>query len=109
MFKQRNVGWIGAFIHVAYMTSPLLGIGAYAMSAITMYTVLLPYFKPVMPWMTAPVFFGLLFIICVILLALVYLFIYPSYMAFQNKQTYIHKNPMQEDLTAIKRRLGIEN
>ncbi len=108
LLKQRNIKGIGSFIHVLYLTTPLFGLGAYVMSAITMYTVLLPYIKPVMPWLTIQAFFGIAFLLFVLVLASFYKFVYPSYMAFQNKQTYIHKNPMQEDLEKIKKRLGIE-
>lgn len=106
--KQYHIPKIGAFIHVLYLTMPLLSVGAYTMSAITMYTVLLPYLKPVVPWLSAPVFFGFAILLCVILVVIFYCFVYPSYMTFQNRQEYSHNSLLRKDLEKIKEKLGIE-
>jgi len=107
--KQYKVKKIGAFIHVLYLTMPLFGLAGYTSSFITMYTVLLPYIKPVLPWLTAPVFFGIAFFIVVVTVLCFYTFVYPSYMAFQNKQEYNHESLLAQDLKKIKEKLGIED
>jgi hypothetical protein len=109
IFKQRDVRGIGAFINVLYLTAPMIGMVAYVMSAITMYTVIKPYLNYWFPWMSIGVFFAILFVAFLVALLIFYKFIYPSYWAFQNRQVYIHKNPMQKDLELIKKKLGIED
>jgi hypothetical protein len=108
ILKQYNVKRIGSFIHVLYLTMPLFGLGAYTMSAITMYTVLLPYIQPLAPWFSAPVFIGVCFILCALLVFCFYKFVYPSYMTFQNRQEYNHNSLLRKDLEAIKKKLNIE-
>jgi len=107
ILKQHQLKWIGSFINVLYLTTPLLGMVAYVMNAVTMYTVIMPYIKPVVPWLTMPVFFTILFICFLLMLAGFYKFILPGYLAFQNKQQYIHKNPIQKDLLLLKLRMDI--
>lgn len=109
IFKQYNLKWIGPIINVFYLTAPLFGIASYVMVAITMYTVIMPYIKPVVPWLTIGIFFLILAPICISMLLLFYKFIFPSYFAFVNKQTYIHQNPIERDLTLIKKKLEIRN
>ncbi len=89
------------------MTAPLVGMIGYAMGAVTMYTVVMPYIKPVFPWLTLPLFFVILLVAGSLLLVLFYKFVYPSYYAFLNKQVYVHDNPIQRDLSMIKDKLGI--
>jgi hypothetical protein len=109
ILKQYNVGRIGAFIHVLYLTMPLFGAISYTMSAVTMYTVLLPYLKPVTPWLSAPLFFGICIILAVTTIFCFYKFVYPSYMTFQNKQEYSHNSLLAKDLAKIKEKLGIND
>jgi hypothetical protein len=105
LFKQHRIKGIGAVIGVFYLVAPLIGFFGYAMTAITMYTVVLPYTRQYIPWLT----FQLFALIGAILLAtgmlLFYKFVYPSYYAFLMKQQYIHQNPMQEDMQTVKREL----
>jgi phosphoglycerol transferase MdoB-like AlkP superfamily enzyme len=107
LFEQHNIKRIGALLNVLYLTMPLFGIIAYAMSAATLYTVTLPYVQPIMPWLSLPVFFSFIVVIAIIMMYCNYKFLYPSYFTFLNKQTYIHNNPMMEDLQKIKKKLGI--
>jgi heme/copper-type cytochrome/quinol oxidase subunit 1 len=109
ILKQHKVKGIGNFIHVLYLTTPLFGAVSYIMGAITMYTVILPWTKVWMPWLSMPLFLGICFVACSILVLMFYCFVYPSYMAFQNKQQYIHENPIQKDLALIKTKLGIKD
>ncbi len=108
LLKQHNLKRIGPVVDVLYLTMPLLSIGAYTMSAVTMYTVLIPYLKPAVPWLTLPVFFGIGFTVCLCLMGLMYKFVYKSYFAFRNNQEYKADNPIRKDLEKIKKRLGIE-
>jgi hypothetical protein len=109
LLRQHNIKRIGAFANVLYLTMPLFGIVAYAMSAVTLYTVTLPYTKPIMPWFSLPIFFVVLLFICMMAMYFNYKFLYPSYFSFLNKQTYTHNNPMQQDLQKIKDKLGIKD
>lgn len=109
VLKQYNVGKVGAFIHVLYLTMPLFGALSYTMSAVTMYTVLLPYIKPIVPWLSAPLFFGTCIILCGTMLFCFYKFVYPSYMTFQNRQEYSHNSLIKQDLDKIKKKLGIND
>ena len=108
IFKQHYLKGIGSFIDVLYLTMPLFSIGAYTMSAITMYTLLMPLFKPIIPWMSPLIFFGICFIGCLLLMGIMYKFIYKSYFAFRNNQEYKADNPIRKDLEKIKNKLGIE-
>jgi hypothetical protein len=108
MFKQYNIKGIGTFINVLYLTAPILGIVMSIVNAITFYAVVNEYLHKIVPWLSLPLFIGLLMVGGLVLLLLFYKFIYPSYYAFLNKQTYIHENPMQRDLDLIKKKLGIE-
>lgn len=109
IFKQHDIKFIGAFVNILYLTMPLFGIVAYSMSAVTLYTVTLPYTKPIMPWFNLYIFFSALIATCFIAMLIFYKFLYPSYLAFVNKQSYIHNNPIQKDLQKIKKKLGVED
>lgn len=109
LLKQHNLKRVGAFIDVLYLTMPLFSVGAYAMSAITMYTVINPWVKPIMPWMTLQLFFGLAFVVCLMLMGMMYKFVYRSYFAFRNNQEYKTDNPIRKDLERIKNHLGIND
>lgn len=110
--KQRNLPVLGkplgAFINVLYLTMPLFGILAYGISAMTLYTVNIEWIRNNIKWLSIPVYAGAIIVFCLLLMLLNYIFIYPSYYAFLNKQTYKHNNPMQRDLKLIKQKLGIE-
>ena|ERR1035437_3359125 len=108
IFKQHNLKRIGPVVDVLYLTMPLFSLFAYSMSAITMYTVINPWMKPVMPWMTLPLFFGIAFIGCLVAMGLMYKFVYRSYFAFRNNQEYKTDSPIRRDLEMIKKKLGIE-
>ena len=109
--KQSNIPivgkYIGAFVNVLYLTMPLLGIMAYGISALTLYTVNINWIKNNISWLSIPVYFVLIIIFCLLLMLLNYKYLYPSYYAFLNKQAYIHNNPIQKDLKLIKEKLGI--
>ena len=107
--KQYNLKGIGIFVNVFYLTAPLLGMVMYFVNAMTFYTVASPQIHKVFPWVNLVVFLAALIVSMVLLMVIFYMFVYPSYYAFLNKQTYIHENPMQEDLRKIKTKLGIEN
>ena len=107
IFKQHDIKFVGAFVNILYLTMPLFGIVAYAMSAVTLYTVTLPYTKPLMPWFNLYIFFGILIVVCFIAMFIFYKLMYPSYLAFVNKKSYIHNNPIRKDLEKIKKKLEI--
>jgi hypothetical protein len=109
--KQRDlpvVGkYIGAFVNVLYLTMPLLGIMAYTISALTLYTVNINWIRSNISWLSIPVYFVLIIIFCLLLMLLNYKYLYPSYYTFLNKQAYIHNNPIQKDLALIKKAMNI--
>ena len=109
--KQSNIPivgkYIGAFVNVLYLTMPLLGIMAYGISALTLYTVNINWIKDNISWLSIPVYFVMIIIFCLLLMLLNYKYLYPSYYAFLNKQAYIHNNPIQKDLALIKKKLEI--
>ena len=107
LFKQYHIKGIGSFLNVLYLTSPLFGMGMYLIQTATFYAVVSDKIKTYAAWLSFPLFFSLIVIAGFILLFLFYKFVYPSYYAFLNRQTYIHQNPMQEDLAKIKKHLGI--
>ena len=107
-YDIKQLKWAGSFIGVLYLVAPLIGMAGYVMTAITMYTVLIPYMKASFAWMTLPLFFLFLIVIVIVVLLLFFKFVYPSYYAFLNRQMYIHKNPIQKDLQLIKEKLGIK-
>jgi hypothetical protein len=109
LLKQHDIKFIGAFVNILYLTMPLFGIVAYAMSAVTLYTVTLPYTKPIIPWFNLFIFFGILIGICFVAMLVFYKFFYPSHLAFVNKQSYIHNNPIQKDLEKIKAKLEVKD
>lgn len=86
--KQYNVKYLGSFLHIVYLSLPILGIVAQVFTAATMYGVWRDSILWVFPWLTLPVFFILLFAFSIALLVLVFKFIYPSYWEFQNRQQF---------------------
>ena len=107
--KQYNIKWIGTFINILYTTAPLLGILMYIINAMTFYAVASVYILEILPWFSLPVFIVLLVVGVIVLLFVFYKFIYPSYYAFINRQSYIHNNPIRKDLAKIKAHLGIKD
>jgi DMSO reductase anchor subunit len=102
MLKQKNLKGIGAFIEIAYFCMPLFGAVSYIMGAITMYAVVYPYVHPVVPWLTMPLFFGIILVCGLSVMTLFYLFVYPSWWAFKNSQEYKHDSLLRKDLETIK-------
>lgn len=106
MQKQYNIQGIGNFISVLYTAAPMIGVIMYVVNACTFYMVAKEkYF----PWLSLPLFIGIIIIGLVILLVVFFKFVLPSYYAFINRQTYDHKNPVADDLKKIKQKLGIED
>ena len=115
LFKQYNLKWIGSFLNVLYMASPLLGIAVSVIECGTFYTVQRAGIHQLVPWMSFPIFISMVILLGLVVLFIFYKFVYPSYYAFVNKQTYMHQNPMQKDLAEllakqkkIMKRLNIE-
>jgi hypothetical protein len=101
--KQYRIIWLGNFYHVLSLSMTLFAIFAYAMSAVTLYAVwVIPYVKPKLPWINLPIYFAFIIVVCCILLAVVYVLLYSGYYYLQNKQIYIHNNPIKDDLDTIK-------
>jgi len=109
IFRQYNIKGIGTFINVLYLTAPMLGMVMYIINATTFYAVAFPYIHKYIAWLNLPIFLAFLILGILIMLLIFYKFVYPSYYAFLNKQTYMHQNPMQRDLDLIKKKLGIED
>jgi magnesium-transporting ATPase (P-type) len=105
--NQMRVGWVGAFINLLYFTSPIIGMTSYIFTGATLYAVIKPFLDTWFPWMKFWVFILVAVIFVVFLLVVSYVVLYPSNLAFQNKQTYKHQNPMQRDLLLIKKKVGI--
>jgi hypothetical protein len=101
-FKQYNVKGIGAFINVLYAALPIFGIATSIMEAGTFYGVQRVNIYRFAPWLSFEWFLAFVILLGLIIVAVFYKFIYPSYFAFINKQTYIHQNPMQQDLEQLK-------
>jgi len=115
-FKQYKVKGIGTFINVLCQCSPLLGMAVSVVECGTFYTVQQVNIHRFIRWMTFPWFILFVVLIGLLVLFVFYKFVYPSYYAFLNKQTYIHENPMQKDLAKILKRqdkimkkLGLED
>lgn len=107
LLQQHNIKGIGMIISVLYLTSPLIGIGMYVVNAMTFYTVASYNIHKIFPWMNLFWFLLILAFTMIVLLLIFYVLVYASYQAFINKQAYIHNNPIEKDLKAIKKKLGI--
>ena len=60
------------------------------------------------PWLSFPVFIGLILLLILFLMWLQHKFAQPSIMVYWNKMFYEQDNPMTRDLKEIKKKLGIE-
>ena len=109
LFHQHYIKGIGSFVNVLYLTSPLFGLAMYLVNASTFYAVISDKINKYAPWLSFPLFISLLIVSGLLLLFIFYKFVYPSYYAFLNRQTYIHQNPIQEDLKKIKEKLRIKD
>ena len=88
LFKQYNIKWIGTFINVLYLTSPILGMVMYMVNAITFYAVVNVYIHKYVSWFSLPIFLIFLIIGGLILLFAFYKIVYRGYYAFQNRQQF---------------------
>jgi len=61
------------------------------------------------PWLSFPVFLGLIFAGILVLMWLQHKYAQPSIMVYWNKMFYEQDNPMTKDLKDIKKKLGIED
>jgi hypothetical protein len=98
---------VGGFIAVLYFTIPQFSALAYVISVLTLYTVNIDYINKHLSWLSIPIMFVLVLISVIIWLVVNYRFLYPMFLAFQNKQIYKHGNPITDDLKAIKKALKI--
>lgn len=106
IFKQYNIKGVGTFINVLYTTAPMIGVIMYIVNAMTFYIVAKEkYF----PWLSLPLFIGIIIIGLAIVMFVFFKFVLPSYYSFINRQSYIHENPIRNDLTLIKKHLGIKD
>jgi hypothetical protein len=110
--KQYNIKWLGTFINLLYMTSPLLGIMMSIVNSITFYAVIYVYLHKYVAWFSFSVFF-----VCLVIggFTIIYLFwklVYQAYYNFLNKQTLTNKidvrlDKIDADMKLIKEKLGI--
>jgi hypothetical protein len=110
--KQYNIRWLGTFINLLYMTSPLLGIMMSIVNSITFYAVIYVYLHRYVPWFSFPVFFVTLVAVGFVIIFCFWKFVYPAYYAFLNKQTLTNKIDerlchIEADNQLIKKHLGI--
>lgn len=104
LLKQHDVKWLrwlGTFIIALYLTSPILGLMISIMESGTFYGVQSNNIHRFAPWMSFPIFILVAILAGLTVVCIFYIVIYPVYQAALNRQTYIHKNPMQEDLAKI--------
>jgi hypothetical protein len=101
LFKQYNLKWIGSFINVFYLSLPIFGIATNVMEAGTFYGVQKTNIHHLAPWLSFQLFMAGIVVIGLIILVAFFKFVYPSYYAFLNKQSYMHQNPMQKDLAEL--------
>jgi hypothetical protein len=116
LFRQYNVKGIGSFINVFYMSLPIFGVLTNIMEAGTFYGVQKTNIHHIASWMSFPIFLGIVIVLGLFVILFFFKFVYPSYYAFLNRQSYIHQNPMQKDLEELKinqkeimKHLGIED
>jgi hypothetical protein len=107
--KQRKVKHIGGFIAVLYFTIPQFSAASYVGTVLTLYTVNIGFIRSNLEWLSIPVVFGILAVSVVVWLWFNYIFLYPAWLAFQNRQTYKHDNPVARNLHKIMSKLEIED
>ena len=115
--KQHDVKWLrwlGTFMIALFLTSPVLGTMVSLMECGTFYGVQKNNIHKLIPWMSFPVFLIVALLFGLFVIYIFYTIVYPVYQAAVNRQAYIHRNPVEKDLTKlkidnelIKRKLGI--
>lgn len=107
LLKQHDSGvWLGALRSQVANTQFYIGFVQFGLVAITAYhTTLGGWFNIYFPWVTPVVFVLLGVLLYGIIMLLDYKFVLPSLVAFGNRQSYAHENPVKEDLVRVLKEL----
>lgn len=89
--KQHNIKWLGSFIFLLYMTSPLLGIMMSIVNSITFYAVIYPYLHRYIAWFGFPIFFVCLIIGGFTIIFCFWKFVLRAYYEYTNQQSLTNK------------------
>jgi hypothetical protein len=105
--RQHNLGnWLGALKTQFSNTQFYIGLIQFGLVVVTAYhTTLDPWFVIHVPWMNIMVFILSMLGIYVLAMILDYMFILPSVIAFGNRQSYKHENPVKADFERVLKEL----
>lgn len=88
MFKQYQIKWIGRFVQITYQTMPLINILIQGFTIAITYRVWQSGILSVFPWISLPVFIGLVILIALFLMWFNHVVIYKGYWYHQNTQQF---------------------
>lgn len=105
MIKQRRIKGLGELYDSFLAALPLIS-GINFVSILTiLYSDIRPYLLVHIPWMTLPIFFGLVMVLTLIAMVFVYKYLIPSVWVFRGNQMFGHKNGVSDKLDEILERL----
>ena len=106
--KQYHIsGWVGAlkdlFTRVVFYVTALNFV---LLAATAYHTTLRETIQSQLPWLTFPVFLGVLVVLVLISMVIEYKIVLPSTIAYLNEQGYKHQNPIRAQLDRIEKMLA---
>ena len=108
LLKQRRLPTIGGLKHMMAQTAMWLSSINFVLIGVTAYnTTLREHIMTVLPGFKLWHFMLIMLVGVAALMFIKYKLIYPSWVAFQNRQEYKHENLLREDLAKIKKALEI--
>ncbi len=106
--KQYNLGpWLGGFKDLASRTMIYVSVLSFTqISATFWYTTLQPAISKDVPWLSFGLYFTTLVLGVLVIMFIEYKFILPSSYTFLNKQEYLHKNLIRQDIEEVMKEVG---
>lgn len=109
LFKQYKLPWVGGAKEVLAQVAFYVSAINFFLIAVTAYhTTLSVYLVDWVPWMTFPLFMGILIVLLVGTMVLEYKFIVASLYTFRGKQMFEHESQVVDKLNEILKRLDRE-
>lgn len=96
--QYKPILWLGGIRDIMTRTQSYYGLLNMPMMLIILYTVRMQSFIKYIPWLTLPVFIGILALLLVIIAILDYKIIYPSQIAYHQHEAYKHRSLIRQQL-----------
>lgn len=100
--KQTTISWLGPMVDSLYTSLPILSIFNFLSIQTVLYTTVMQYVLPWLPWLNFGWFIFIMVVITFGVMFLVYKFVIPSLWVWRGKQLYGHESQLMDKVEELK-------